>query len=87
MSWKIWLFYGYGTDIENICKLCKYFYNNGKYNFSAHFYWEDDDKGNYYYDYEKPYLKEEKNTYVRCYLQCESCENGGNEKQHNLQLV
>ena len=58
MSWKIWLFYGYGRDTENICKLCKYIYSNGKYNFSVH--WEDDDKGNYYYDYEKPFLMKKK---------------------------
>ena len=78
--------YGYGTDSENMCSLCKYTYNNGKYNYSTHFYWYDIDKGNCYYDNEKPnntYLNEENNTYTRCYLRCESCEYGGNENQHN----
>ena len=50
----------------------------------------DVDKGNFYHDYEKSnntYLNEENNIYVRCYLRYKSYENGGNEKQHNLQLV
>ena len=78
--------YGYGTDKENMCTLCKYTYESGKFTFSAHFYYLDVDKGNCYYDNEKPdgtYLYEENNTYVQCYPRCATCDYNGNDTQHN----
>ena len=69
-----------------MCTLCKYTYESGKFNFSAHFYYLDVDKGNCYYDNEKPdgtYLYEENNTYVQCYPRCATCDYAGNDTQHN----
>jgi hypothetical protein len=80
--------YGEGTDEENMCTLCAYTTDSttGEYTYTAHFSYQDREKGNCYYENEKPpqtYLNNETNTYEECYPRCLTCERGGDDLHNN----
>ena len=80
--------YGEGTDEENKCSLCSYSYDAviDSYINITHFYYKDKEKGNCYYENEKPpytFLNEKTNTYEQCYPRCFTCSKPGDEEHHN----
>ncbi len=80
--------YGEGTDEENKCTLCAYTQDSttGEYTFTAHFSFADREKGNCYYDNEKPpqtFLNNETNTFEECYPRCLTCDRAGDDLHNN----